>query len=50
MSKREDMSSYGYVYSTKASSVCGIETEISSGWISVGGPIKGAYLVKNGSD
>jgi len=31
-------------------SVCGTETETSSGWITVGGPIKGSYAVKNGTD
>jgi hypothetical protein len=30
--------------------VCGTETETSSGWIFVGGPIKGSYAVKNGTD
>ena len=33
-----------------ALSVCGTETETSSGWIPVGGPIKGSYAVKNGTD
>jgi hypothetical protein len=30
--------------------VCGTETETSSGWIPVGGPIKGSYAVKNDQD
>ena len=30
--------------------MCGTETETSSGWIPVGGPIKGSYAVKNGTD
>jgi len=32
------------------SHVCGMETVTSSGWIPVGGPIKGFYVVKNGED
>ena len=32
------------------SKVCGIETVISSEWISIGGPIKGSYAIKNGQD
>ena len=28
----------------------GIETDTSSGWIPVGGPLKGAYAIKNGTD
>ena len=30
--------------------MCGIETDESSGWISLGGPIKGSYALKNGED
>lgn len=30
--------------------MCGTETENSSAWISVGGPIKGSYALKNGED
>ena len=30
--------------------MCGTETETSSGWIPVGGPVKGSYVVKNGTD
>ena len=30
--------------------MCGTKTEISSGWIPVVGPIKGSYVVKNGTD
>jgi len=30
--------------------VCGTETETSSGWIPVSGPIKGSYVLKNGAD
>jgi len=30
--------------------VCGIDTDIPSGWITVGGPIKGFYMVTNGED
>ena len=33
--------------STSISLVCGTKTERSSGWIPVGGPIKGSYVVKN---
>jgi len=32
---------------TSTSLVCGTETETSSGWIPIGGPIKGFYVVKN---
>jgi len=28
--------------------VCGRDTDTSSGWIPVGGPIKGFFMVKNG--
>ena len=35
---------------TQTSTVCGTETETSSGWLPVGGPIKGSYVVKNGTD
>jgi hypothetical protein len=35
---------------TSSSTVCGTETETSSGWMSVGGPIKGSYVVKDGTD
>ena len=39
------------IYSTSSSlSVCGTETETSSGWIPVGGPMKGSFVVKNGED
>ena len=37
-------------YSTSTSLECGTKTETSSDWIPVGGPIKGSYAVKNGSD
>ena len=30
--------------------MCGVETETSSGQITVGGPIKGSFVVKNGED
>ena len=30
--------------------VCGTETDTSSGWIPVGGPIKGSYVTKNSTD
>ena len=30
--------------------MCGTATSTASGWISIGGPIKGAYVVKSGSD
>ena len=30
--------------------MCGTNTTNSSGWIPVGGPIKGSYVVKNGTD
>ena len=29
---------------------CGTETNTSSGWIPVGGSIKGSYAIKNGED
>ena len=35
---------------TSSSTVCGTETETSSGWLPVGGPIKGSYVVKDGTD
>ena len=41
----------GILRSTSPSTpVCGTETETSSGWIPIGGPIKGSYAVKNGQD
>jgi hypothetical protein len=36
--------------STLTSLVCGRETDTSFGWMPVGGPIKGFYVVKNGAD
>ena len=30
--------------------MCGIETDISSEWIFVGGPIKGSYVIKVNKD
>ena len=30
--------------------MCGTDTGTSSGWLPVGGPIKGFYIVKNGED
>jgi len=30
--------------------VCGRETNLSSGWMSIGGPIKGFYVIINGAD
>ena len=39
-----------YVFFRQSSEVCGIETDQSSGWISLGGPIKGSYALKNGED
>ena len=36
------------INSTSISIVCGRETDTSSGWMPVGGPIKGFYMVKNG--
>ena len=36
--------------SNETSDVCGLETEKSSGWISVVGPIKGSYAIKDGED
>ena len=36
--------------STSTSLVCGRETDTSSGWMPIGGPIKGFYVVKNGTD
>jgi len=35
---------------TSPSLVCGTDRETSSEWIAIGGPIKGAYLVKNDED
>jgi len=37
-------------FESNTSLVCGTETGTSSGWMPVGGPIKGFYIVKNGSD
>ena len=34
----------------ETSTVCGIETEITSDWISLVGPIKGSYAIKSGLD
>jgi len=36
--------------STSPSSVFGKETDKSSGWIHIVGPIKGFYVIKNGED
>ena len=36
--------------STSSLTVCGTETDTSTGWISVGGPIKGSYVVKDGQN
>ena len=36
--------------SSETSKLCGIRTENFSEWISVGGPIKGSYAIKNGED
>jgi len=30
--------------------VCGTDIGKSSGWIPIGGPVKGSYIVKNGED
>ena len=49
-SKKELFSWDGISKSTETSEVCGIETDESSGWISLGGPIKGSYALKNGED
>jgi len=35
---------------TSTSLVCGSKTNTSSGWMHVGGPIKGSYIIKNGID
>ena len=35
---------------TTPSLVCGTETDTSSGWMPIGGPIKGFYIVKNAED
>jgi hypothetical protein len=35
---------------TQDSSICGIQTYDASGWIEVGGPIKGSYAVRNHTD
>ena len=32
------------------SPVCGTQTDESSGWVPVVGPIKGSFIVKNGAD
>ena len=49
-SKKELFSWDGISKSTAPSEVCGIETDESSEWISLGGPIKGSYVLKNGKD
>jgi hypothetical protein len=50
-SSKELYNQYHNLLSTlPALSVCGTETETSSGWIPVGGPIKGSYAVKNDQD
>ena len=49
-SKKEILKWSGELKSTEPSEVCGIETDESSGWISLGGPIKGSYALKNGED
>ena len=36
--------------STSSSLVCGSKTNTPSGWMHVGGPIKGSYIIKNGED
>ena len=36
--------------SPSSSLVCGSETNTPSGWMHVGGPIKGSYIIKNGED
>ena len=36
--------------SSNITNICGKKTERSSDWTSLGGPVKGSYVVKNGSD
>lgn len=36
--------------STETSDVCGTKTDTSSGWMSLLGPIKGSYVIKNYQD
>jgi len=50
-SKKEHYIDRGYnLESTSTSLVCGKDTGTSSGWIPLGGPVKGSYMVKNGQD
>jgi len=51
--QRYEMKNIGSPYtleSTSTSLVYGTETDMSSGWMPVGGPIKGFYIVKNSTD
>jgi hypothetical protein len=36
--------------SNETSTTCGTETETTSGWIFLPGPIKGSYAIQNGTD
>ena len=38
------------IIETNTGSVGGNETDATSGWIILGGPIKGSYYIKNGED
>jgi hypothetical protein len=40
----------GQRISSSTELVCGRETDASSEWMPIGGPIKGFYIVKNGED
>jgi hypothetical protein len=35
---------------TEGSNICGIETDAQSGWIVLGGPIKGSYVIQTDAD
>jgi hypothetical protein len=49
-SKNKLFDDHSNLISTSTSLVFGSETDTSDGWISIGGPIKGSYLVKEGED
>ena len=49
-SYKENEDPINELLSTSPSLVCGKETDTFSGWMPVGGPIKGFYIVKNGED
>ena len=48
--KRDEVTAEFNLESNTTSLVCGKETGTSSGWMPIGGPIKGFYVSKNGED